>query len=147
MTVFDNLPHDIGDETVEGKDAPVMNVLLWIIQIALAFTYFAGGFYKLTKSDLLASQVPAIKAAPWRGLGIIEVLGAMLLIVPAALGWMPYLTPLAAAVLAVETWALAATFYARYSLKLTPKNPTLWPVVMGVLVAFVAYGRYALAPL
>lgn len=123
-----------------------MNVLLWILQVALAFTYCAGGSYKLSKSDLLASQVPAIRTGGWRGLGLIEVLGAILLIVPAALRWMPSLTPLAAAVLAVETLGLAATFYVRYSIKLTPKNPTLWAVVMGVLVAFVAYGRYVLAP-
>jgi hypothetical protein len=123
-----------------------MNVLLWIIQGALAFTYFAGGFYKMSKPDLLASQVPTIGLGAWRALGLVEVLGAILLIVPAALHWMPSLTPLAAAVLAIETWSLAITFYRRYSLKLTPKNPTLWPVVMGVLVAFVAYGRYVLAP-
>ncbi len=123
-----------------------MNVLLWILQVALAFTYVAGGFYKLSQSALLASQVPAVKSAGWRGLGTIEVVGGILLIVPAAVRWMPSLTPLAAAVLAVEAVGLAAAFYKRYSLKLTPKNPTIWPVVMGVLVAFVAYGRCVLAP-
>ncbi len=123
-----------------------MNVLLWILQIALAFTYFAGGFYKLSKSDLLTGQVPAMPRGGWSILGVIEILGAVLLILPAALGWMPSLTPLAAALLALEAALLAALFGRRYSLKLTPKNPTLWPVVMGLLVAFVAYGRYVLAP-
>src|ERR1051326_8436132 len=118
----------------DNEECRGMNVLLWIIQGALAFTYFAGGFYKMSKPDLLASQVPTIGLGAWRALGLVEVL--------AALHWMPSLTPLAAAVLAIETWSLAITFYRRYSLKLTPKNPTLWPVVMGVLVAFVAYGRY-----
>lgn len=124
-----------------------MNILLWILQGALAFVYFAGGSYKLSKPDLLASQVPTIQLGGWRALGTIEVLGAILLIVPAALRWMPVLTPLAALALAIETFALAATFYARYSIKLTPKNPTLWPAVMGVLVAFVAFGRFVLAPI
>jgi len=123
-----------------------MNVILWILQIALAFTYFAGGFYKLSQSAVLTSQVPTVPPAGWRMLGMIEVLGAVLLIVPTALRWMPSLTPLAAALLTVEAIGLAVLFWRRYSLKLTPKNPTLWPVVMGVLVAFVAYGRYALAP-
>ena len=59
---------------------------------------------------------------------------------------MPSLTPLAAALLALEAAGLAVLFGRWYLLKLTPKNPTVWPVVMGVLVAFVAYGRYVLAP-
>jgi hypothetical protein len=59
---------------------------------------------------------------------------------------MPHLTALGAAVLALETLGLAG-LYARYSLELTAANPLVWSVVMGVLVAFVAYGRYAVRPL
>ena len=77
--------------------------------------------------------------------GVLEMVGALLLIVPAALKWMPVLTPLAAAVLALETLALAA-LYARYSLKLTASNPLVWAAVMGLLAAVVAYGRYTLMP-
>lgn len=73
------------------------------------------------------------------------MLGAVLLVVPAAMKWMPVLTPLAAAVLALETLALAGVS-ARYSLKLTAANPMVWALVMGLLAAFVAYGRYALRP-
>jgi hypothetical protein len=58
---------------------------------------------------------------------------------------MPQLTPLAASVLAVETLGLAA-LYARHSLKIAASNPLVWAAVMGLLVAFVAYGRYALSP-
>jgi hypothetical protein len=79
-------------------------------------------------------------------LGVIEMLGAVLLVVPAALKWKPFLTPLGAAVLALETLILAG-LYARYSLKLTAANPLVWTVVMGVTAAFVAYGRYALCPI
>jgi hypothetical protein len=74
------------------------------------------------------------------------MLGAVLLVVPAVANWMPVLTPLAAAVLALETLAFAG-LYARYSLKLTASNSLAWAAVMGLLVAFVAYGRYALTPL
>jgi hypothetical protein len=73
-------------------------------------------------------------------------LGAVPLIVPAALNWMPVLTLVAAAVLALEGLALTAMF-ARHSLRLTAQNPMTWNVVMGLLAAFVAYGRYALSPL
>jgi hypothetical protein len=127
---------------VEERSLP-MNVLLWVFQVALALLYFAGGAYKVTSFDQLASQMGALSRGGWRALGVIEILGALLLIVPAATKWLPVLTPLAAAALALETLALAA-LYASYSLKLTATNPLVWSVVMGLLVAFVAYGRYAL---
>ena len=123
-----------------------MNVFLWVFQAALAFLYLAGGYFKAFKFDELASQITALPRGGWRVLGVLEMLGAVLLIVPAATKWMPVMTLVAAAVLALESLALAAVF-AQYSLKLTAKNPLVWNVVMGLLAAFVAYGRYALRPL
>jgi len=122
-----------------------MNVLLWVLQVALALLYLSGGAYKVFSFDELAKQFSALSRGGWRALGVLEMLGAVLLVVPAAANWMPVLTPLAAAVLALETLALAG-LYARYSLKLTVANPMVWAVVMGLLAAFVAYGRYALTP-
>jgi len=123
-----------------------MNVLLWFLQIALAFLYLSGGAYKTSKPDALAKQVRALSAGGWRALGVVELAGGLLLVVPAALKWMPVLTPLAAAVLALETFFLAG-LYARQSLKLAATNPLVWAAVMGVMATFVAYGRYALSPL
>jgi uncharacterized membrane protein YphA (DoxX/SURF4 family) len=123
-----------------------MNILFWILQAVLAFLYVSGGAYKTFKFEALANQMHALPHGAWRALGVLEMLGAILLIVPAATKWMPELTPLAAAVLALETLAIAA-LYARYSLKLAATNPMVWAVVMGLLAAFVAYGRYALNPL
>ena len=115
-----------------------MNVLLWVLQVALALLYFAGGSYKTFKFDALANQMRALSRGGWRVLGVLEMVGAVLLVVPAV-------TPLAAAALALETLALGG-LYARYSLKLAATNPMVWAVVMGLLAAFVAYGRYALMP-
>ena len=117
-----------------------MNALLWVLQVALAVLYLAGGSYKAFKFDELASQMRALSRGGWRALGVLEMVGAVLLIVPAAARWMPVLTPLAAAVLALETLALAA-LYARYSLKLAATNPMVWAVVMGLLAACVGYAR------
>lgn len=64
--------------------------------------------------DELANQMSALSREGWRALGVFEVLGALLLIVPAAAKWKPVLTPVAAAALALETLALAA-LYASYS--------------------------------
>jgi hypothetical protein len=123
-----------------------MNVLLWALQIALALLYLSGGAYKVFRFDELANQMRALSRDGWRVLGVLEMVGAVLLVVPAAAGWMPHLTPLAAAVLAVETLVLAA-LYACYSLKLTAANPLVWALVMGLLSAFVVYGRNVLRPL
>jgi len=124
-----------------------MNVLLWVVQAALTLLSLGGGAYKVFMFDELA-KLPAMGALSrggWGALGVFEMLCAVLLVVPAAANWMPVLTPLAAAALALESLALAG-LYARSSLELTATNPLVWVVVMGLMAAFVAYGRYALRP-
>ncbi|HJZ69820.1 MAG TPA: DoxX family protein [Blastocatellia bacterium] len=125
-----------------------MNILLWILQIALALFCLAGGAYKNFQFEELAKMpaTAALSRGGWGAIGVFEMLCAVLLVVPAATKWMPVLTPLAAAALAMESLALAWLF-ARYSLKLTAVNPLVWVVGMGLVAAFVGYGRYALRPL
>ena len=120
-----------------------MNIVLWVLQIALAFLYLAGGSYKVFKFDELSNQMRTLPRGGWRALGMLEMVCAVLLIVPAAANRMPVLTPLAAAALALESLALAG-LYARYSLELTATNPLVWVVMMGLMAAVVAYGRSAL---
>jgi hypothetical protein len=123
-----------------------MNIVLWISQGLVAFLYLTGGYYKTFHFDELANSLGgAVSPGAWRAIGLLEMSCAVLLIVPAALKWMPVLTPVAAAVLTLETVALAA-IYARHSLALSVSNPLVWSIVMGVLVAFVAYGRFAITP-
>ena len=123
-----------------------MNILLWVLQIVLALLCLSGGAYKAFKFDELANQMRALSRGGWRALGVFEMVCGILLVVPAAAKWMPILTPLAAAALALESLALSGV-YARYSRKLTAANPLVWSVVMGLMAAFVAYGRYALSPI
>ena len=124
-----------------------MNILLWVVQVVLALLSFAGGAYKVFSFDELAKMpaTGALSRGGWNALGVFEMLCAVLLILPAATKWMPGLTPLAAVALALESLALAG-LYARYSLKLTATNPLIWVVVMALMAAFVAYGRYAIRP-
>ena len=122
-----------------------MNILLWIFQPVLGLLYVAGGCYKAFRFEELANQFTPIPHGGWRALGVIEMLGAVLLIVRAAMKWMPVLTPIAAGMLAIETLLISGV-YARHSMKLTAENPLIWSVVMLLLVAFVAYGRYSMRP-
>ena len=119
-----------------------MNILLWVLQIALAFLYISGGAYKVFKVDTLAGHFRGFPPNAWRALGVIELVGGVLLVVPGKVIGVPMLTALAAALLAVETLALAAA-YARKSVKFVAANPFVWCATMGVLAAVVAYGRYA----
>ena len=73
-----------------------MNILLWALQAVLGLLYVAGGYYKAFNFEKLADQFTAIPHGGWRVLGVIEMLGAVLLIVPAATKWKPRLTPIAA---------------------------------------------------
>jgi hypothetical protein len=120
--------------------------LLWVLQVLLALLFLAGGGFKTFNPADVARQITALPTGAWRAVGVLEVLGAVLLVVPAATNWNAVLTPLAAAALALESLVLAA-LYARYSLKLAATNPLVYVVPMGLLAAFVAYGRFSLSPL
>lgn len=118
-----------------------MNAFLWMLQLVLAFLYLTGGAYKTFQFAELANQWPMLSHGGWRALGVLEMVGGVLLVVPAAMKWMPVLTPLAAAVLAVETLVLAG-LYARQSLDIAVTNPLVWALAMGLPVAFLAYARF-----
>jgi len=123
-----------------------MNVLSWVLQLALALLSLGGGAYKVFMFDELAKMpaMGALSRGGWGALGVFEMLCGVLLIVPSATKWLPVLTPLAAAALVVEGLALA-TLYARYSLELTATNPLVWVVAIGLMAAVVAYGRYPIS--
>src|SRR3954470_15370256 len=83
-----------------------MNILLWVLQILTALLYAASGIMKVFMFDKVSKDVPSFGALPrgaWTALGILELICAVGLIVPAALHWRPALTVVAAAVLALES--------------------------------------------
>lgn len=123
-----------------------MNVLLWILQGALALLLVSGGGYKVASRDELAKGVGALPSGGWAALGVLEVVAGLLLIVPAAWTGLPGLAPLAAVVVAVESAFLSAV-YARKSTAPSASNPLVWSAAMALVAAFVAYGRYVLQPL
>lgn len=123
-----------------------MNIVLWIVQGVVALLCLSGGAFKALNPGDLAGQFQALPPGAWRTLGVFEVVGGVLLIVPAAFGWMPVLTPLAATLIAIEALALGV-LYASRSLQLTAANPLVWSVAIGLMAAVVAYGRFALKPI
>jgi len=123
-----------------------MKYLLWAPQILLALAFLGSGAIKLTQPyDALAAQmvwVPAVPEPLIRFIGLAEVLGSLGLILPAATRIQPWLTPLAAAGLAL-TMLLATGFHLMRG-ELTLAIPS---TVLLLLSAFVAYGRRSLVPI
>lgn len=118
-----------------------MNILLWVVQVVLVLLYFAGGGYKAVKPEDLLSTIPAMSTLGWRAVGVLEMTGAVLLVLPAMLGRGQTFTPVVAGVLAFETVVLAV-LYARESLTVSAENPMVWAVVMALAAVLLAAGRY-----
>jgi uncharacterized membrane protein YphA (DoxX/SURF4 family) len=122
-----------------------MNVLLWVLQVLGALVYGASGVMKVFMFDEISADVPSFGALPrlvWTSLGIIELCCTVGLIVPAAFRWKPSLTVVAATVLALES-LLFIWVHVQYR-----ELPSIiMSGALGVVMAFVAYGRRTLKPL
>jgi uncharacterized membrane protein YphA (DoxX/SURF4 family) len=118
-----------------------MVLALWIVQVLLALTFSIAASRKLVHQKGKPS-----KSMAWREdfsqrtvrlVGILELLGAMGLVLPALTGVLPRLTPLAAAGLALTMIGAALTHLRRGEYE-----TILVIAVMMVLALFVAYGRF-----
>jgi hypothetical protein len=120
-----------------------MNILLCIAQVFLALLALAGGGYKLFAyaQFTTTAAAAALPRPAWGAIGAFEMLCGVLLILPMALKFRPVLTPAAATALVVESLVLAL-LYSRYSLRIETANPMVWVLLMAMLGAFVAYGRF-----
>jgi hypothetical protein len=122
-----------------------MNILLWVLQIALAWFSIAGGVFQILKIEQLQKTVASMRALPrglWACLGAFGCVAGVGLIVPDAIKVFTVVTPICAVGIAVES-ALISSFYIYYR----DRSPLVYSAVMTVLAAFVAYGRLVLAPL
>lgn len=118
-----------------------MNIALWIIQVLLALLFlFAGGVKLILPIEEMTKQMP-MPGLFLRFIGVCEVLGGLGLILPGLLRIRPALTPLAAA-------GLVIIMIGAVTITLTgmPISAAVFPLVVGLLSAFVAYGRWRLAP-
>jgi len=122
-----------------------MNILLWSLQVLAALVYGASGVMKVFMFDKISEGVPSFGAMPrqvWMALGILELVCTAGLIIPAAFHWRPALTVAAAAVLAMESLVFVWV-HAKYREIAT----IIMSGVLGLLMAFIAYGRMVLKPI
>jgi hypothetical protein len=122
-----------------------MNILLWVLQVLAALLYGASGVMKVFLFDTISRDIPSFGALPrevWMALGFLELLCTLGLILPGALHWRPQLTVLAAALLAIESLVFIWV-HLRYQEQMT----LILSGVLGLLMAFIAYGRMVLKPI
>ena len=118
-----------------------MNIALWILQTLLAALFLFAGSMKFVMSvEEMTQQMPM---PGWflHFIGVCEVLGGLGLILPWLTQVRPGLTPLAATGLAMIM--VGATVI---TLMIMDIAAALFPLVVGILAAFVAYGRWRLTP-
>jgi hypothetical protein len=121
-----------------------MHRALWIVQILLALLFlFAGGSKFLMPVDQMIQGMPRALAsgAFMHFIGVCEILGGIGLVLPGLVRIKPGLTLLAAA-------GLVIIMIGAVVLSL-PQGIALavLPLVTGLLLVFIVYGRWRLAPL
>jgi uncharacterized membrane protein YphA (DoxX/SURF4 family) len=122
-----------------------MNIILWILQALLGLAFIAAGYnhgFNIEKARTQMQWMTAVPENLLRFIGVSEILGGLGLVLPAVTGILPQLTAWAATGLSL-IMILAALFHLRRG-----EYPAIViNLVLLALAAFVAYGRFVLAPL
>ena len=118
-----------------------MNIALWILQVLLALFFLFAGVMKFVMPVADMAGQTGLPGWFFWFIGAVEILGGLGLLLPSLLRVKPVLTPLAAVGLVIVM--IGATV-------LSIKGgiaAALIPFVTGLLLAFVAYGRWRVAPI
>jgi uncharacterized membrane protein YphA (DoxX/SURF4 family) len=122
-----------------------MTLALWIVQIVLAVGFTLSGFVKVSQpvAQLRArGNWPNHFSPPViRLIGILEILGALGLILPKATGYLPWLTPVAAVGLALTMLGAILTH-----IRLHEAKAVGVPIVLLLLALFIAVGYFVFVP-
>jgi uncharacterized membrane protein YphA (DoxX/SURF4 family) len=124
-----------------------MNLALWIIAIVLAVAFAGSGLLKLVrnKEQLVASGfgwAEDFSPSTIRLIGVAEILGAIGLVLPAAVHIAPILVPVAAVGLALVMVGAAVVHGRRKEAPMVAINAVL--LALAVVVAWGRFGPYPL---
>lgn len=123
-----------------------MNIVLWVVQILLALAFLLAGSMKASQpiEKLRKNMAWTAQTSPGivRLIGVLEVLGALGLILPAVTHILPWLTPVAAI-------GLALTMIGAAILHIRLKEFAVLgaPLILFLLALFIVYGRFMVSPL
>ena len=118
-----------------------LNVLLWVLQVLLAMLFMFSGVMKFVMP--VEEMTKQITLPGWflHFIGVAEILGAIGLVLPGILRIRTGLTPIAAAALVIIMIGATAV-----NLKTGQNGAALTTVVVGLLLVFLAYNRWRIAP-
>jgi hypothetical protein len=122
-----------------------MNILFWILQIALTLHTVMGAVWKF--SHTAEQTMPSLKAIPqgvWLGMSGLELLCGLCLVLPAINKHLGLLAPLAAVFIAAEMLLFCGLHIAAGD---PNRGPLVYWLVVAAFCAFLAYGRFVLKPL
>lgn len=123
------------------KTNRILNIVLWIAQFLLAMPYGLFGFMKATqpldKVALMMKWVPDFSPLFVRSLGVVEILGAIGLILPALTRIQPRLTVLAALCIVLHQICAIGLHVSRGEFNQLGLNAALI-----ALAAFIFWGRF-----
>jgi uncharacterized membrane protein len=120
-------------------------MVLWVLQGLAALMFGASGVIKVFLFDRISADVPSFGALPrsaWMALGVLELVCTVGLIVPSALHWRPQLTVVAATLLALESLV-----FVWVHVTYRESSAVVMSIVLGLLMAGIAYGRGVLHPI
>ena len=123
-----------------------MDTALWIVQALLAALFLATGMTKLTQPRLKMAAGPMawaedVSDGQFRTIGLLEVLGAIGLILPHVLGIAEALVPLAATGLVLLMVGAIVTHVRLHELQPLAMNLTL--LALAAVVAWARFGPHA----
>jgi len=123
-----------------------MTIALWIVQILLALLFVMAGLMKVSQpvARLQERMSWAKHAAPWmvRLVGVLEILGAIGLILPKATNILPWLTPVAAIGLVLT---MLGAIIAHFGLKEVKQASV--PFILLLLSLFIVLGYFVFVPI
>lgn len=130
---------------VENKSTKTWNIILWIAQVALGALFIMAGtmksFTPIAELGAKMSWVSNFSDPMVRFVGISELAGGLGLILPTLLRIQPKLTPIAAIGLLV-IMLMAMAYHLNHG-----EEGALFNTVLGLVAAFIAWGRTVKAPI
>jgi uncharacterized membrane protein YphA (DoxX/SURF4 family) len=123
-----------------------MNIVIWVLQVLLAAAFAAAGLMKLTQPRTKLTQnmgwVEDFSDSGVKGIGGVELLAAIGLILPAATKILPVLTPLAATGLVLLMIGAIVTHVRRNENQMIAPAAVL--LILAAVVAWARFGPYSL---
>lgn len=121
-----------------------MNIVLWVLQILLAVHTAIGAVWKFSNSEETVPSLNAIPHGAWLGMGVLELLISLGLILPAFDRSLAILAPIGALLIAAEMLLFSGLHVRAGD---ADYGPMIYWLVVAAICAFIGYGRFVLQPL